>query len=99
VFSMVPVTIRISCKTKMAKDLYCDLVRINGVGAVAAKSFLDAGYKSISDIANTNSDEMLVGVSAVNDIKHYYKAKLDTKDMQFCIDFARIIMNIENAIE
>ncbi|CEO89912.1 MAG: hypothetical protein ACOX7N_10475 [Lawsonibacter sp.] len=56
-------------------------------------------YKSVYDVANTTAEEMLERVSNVNDIKHYYKTKLGTKDMQFCIDFARIIKNIEKSIE
>ncbi|MCX7746574.1 MAG: DUF4332 domain-containing protein [Clostridia bacterium] len=91
------ITQKIPISEDKQQELYClcDLVRINGVGAVAAKSFFDAGYKSVSDIANTNAEEMLERVSAVNDIKQYYKAKLGTKDMQFCIDFARIIVSVE----
>ncbi len=89
---------KVTISEEKAQELYClcDLVRINGVGAVAAKSFFDAGYNSVSDIADTTAEKMLKRVSAVNDIKQYYKAKLGTKDMQFCIDFARIITNLEN---
>lgn len=92
---------KISISEEKAQELYClcDLVRINGVGAIAAKSFFDAGYKSVYDVANTTAEEMLKNVSAVNDIKQYYKTKLGTKDMQFCIDFARIIKSIENAMK
>lgn len=74
----------------------CDLVRINGVGAVAAKSFFDAGYRSVSDVANTDALTMLDKVSLVNEINHYYKSKLGIKDMQFCIDYAKLIMMLEN---
>lgn len=87
----------IQCQDK-AQELFClcNLVRINGVGAVAAKSFYDAGYKSVYDIANAVAEDMLIKVSKINDVKHYYKAKLGVKDMQFCIDFAKLIDNIEN---
>jgi hypothetical protein len=70
----------------------CDLVRINGVGAVAARAFYDAGYRSVTEVANANAAEMLKKVSLVNEQKGYYKAKLGVKDMQFCIDFARLLM-------
>ncbi len=73
----------------------CDLVRINGVGAIAAKSFLDAGYHSVYDVANTTASKMLERVSRVNDIYHYYKTKLGIKDMQFCIDYAKLIIRLE----
>lgn len=66
----------------------CDLVRINGVGAVAARVFYEAGYKSVSDVAGADAALMLEKVSEVNEAMHYYQAKLSRKDMQFCIDFA-----------
>jgi hypothetical protein len=72
----------------------CDLVRINGVGAVAAKTFYEAGYRSVSDVAEARPTEMLERVSKVNDEKAYYKAKLGLKDMQFCIDFAAVIIKL-----
>jgi replicative superfamily II helicase len=92
------ITQKLSISNDKAQELIslCNLVRINGVGAVAAKSFFDAGYKSINEVANTTAEEMLERVLKVNDIKQYYKAKLGTKDMQFCIGFARIIANLEN---
>lgn len=87
------ISIKFNIPPEKPQELFClcDLVRINGVGAIAAKSFFEAGYKSVSEIANTKAEEMLVRVSEVNDIKKYYKSKLGTKDMQFCIDFAKII--------
>lgn len=69
----------------------CDLVRINGVGPVAARAFFEAGFRSTSQVAIADAKDMLAKVSAVNDKKHYYKAKLGEKDMQFCIDFAAVL--------
>ena len=76
-------------------ELYClcDLVRINGVGAVAAKVFYEAGYNSVFDVANADAVDMLKKVSEVNKAKQYYKAKLGLKDMQFCMDFALVLVN------
>lgn len=70
----------------------CDLVRINGVGAAAAKTFYEAGFRSVADVAGADAAEMLARVTAINESKEYYKAKLGVKDMQFCIDFARLLM-------
>lgn len=80
-----------------ADELYAlsNLVRINGVGAVAARAFYEAGYKTISDIAKAPAEEMLAKVTAVNNAKQYYKAKLGVKDMQFCIDFAGLIRSFD----
>jgi len=69
----------------------CDLARINGVGGVAARAFYEAGYRSVTDVAGAGAKEMLARVSAVNAEHGYYKAKFGEKDMQFCIDFARLI--------
>ena len=69
----------------------CDLARINGVGAVAARAFYEAGYRSVADVAAANAVEMLTRVSAANAEHGYYKAKLGEKDMQFCIDYAKLL--------
>jgi len=70
----------------------CDLVRINGVGPIAAKVFYEAGYHSVSDVAEADAAVMLEKTSAVNESRQYYKMKLGLKDMQFCIDSASLLM-------
>ena len=70
----------------------CDLVRINGVGAVAAKSLLEAGYQNVAEVAGADANIMLERMSKVNGLKGYYKAKLGVKDMQFCIEFASLLI-------
>lgn len=70
----------------------CDLVRINGVGAVAARAFYEAGFGSVSAVASANATELLAHVSAVNAEKKYYKATLGEKDMQFCSDYAKLLL-------
>lgn len=72
----------------------CDLVRINGVGPVAAKAFYEAGYRSVFDFAQADAALMLEKVSEINRTRNYYKAKLGIKDMQFCIDFAQLLINM-----
>ena len=69
----------------------CDLVRINGIGPVAARAFYEAGFQSVSEVAAADAISMLKRVSTVNESRHYYKATLGLKDMQFCIDFARLL--------
>jgi len=70
----------------------CDLTRINGVGAIAARMFYDAGYHSPKDIANAKPKEMLEKINTVNADKQFYKASLGEKDMQFCIDAATLLI-------
>ncbi|MEN6635611.1 MAG: DUF4332 domain-containing protein [Clostridiaceae bacterium] len=70
----------------------CDLVRINGVGAVAARVFYEAGFDTVGAVACAGAADILARVSAVNAEKGYYKAKLGEKDMQFCIDYAKLLV-------
>ena len=72
------------------------LVRINGIAALAAVTWYEAGYKSIKDIIGSTKEEMLNKVTKTNEEKKYYKAKLGLKDMQFVIDFAQLIGHLEN---
>lgn len=73
----------------------CDLARINGVGALAARAFYEAGFLSVQDVANAEAADMLRRVARVNAERQYYKATLGEKDMQFCIDFARLLMRYD----
>ncbi len=73
-----------------------DIERINGIGAQAARAFEEAGYKNIKDIANSTKEELLEKVTKINEGQKYYKAKLGLKDMQFVIDFAKMVIEFEN---
>lgn len=73
----------------------CNLVRINGVGAIAARTMYESGYKSIADIARADAAELLSRISDVNAVRQYYKARLGEKDMQFTIDYANLILDME----
>lgn len=76
-------------------DLFClcDLVRINGVGVAASMAFYAAGYASVTDVAHAVAAEMLRRVTDANHEKHFYKAVLGEKDMQFCIDNAKLLLH------
>ena len=73
----------------------CDLVRVNGIGAVAARVFYDAGFHSVSDIACADSADMLGKITKINDEKQYYKVAIREKDMQFCIDYAKMLLRYQ----
>jgi len=73
----------------------CDLARINGIGAIAARTIYEGGYKSIVEIAHAKAAELLESMNAVNASRQYYKVKLGEKDMQFVIDAANIILEAE----
>lgn len=72
------------------------LVRINGIGSLAAVTFYEAGYKNLDDIISSTKEEMLEKVNKINDEKKYYKSKLGLKDMQFVIDYANLMTHFKN---
>jgi len=71
----------------------CNLVRINGIGAIAARTIYEGGYYNIDKIACTKATDLLNGMNTVNESKKYYKANLGEKDMQFIIDSANILLD------
>lgn len=73
----------------------CNLVRINGVGAVAARMIYGSGYEDIKAVADADPLEMLNRLSQINSIKHYYGAKLGNKDIEFMIYYAKFILDFE----
>lgn len=91
----------VSEKTGVSEDeikelrCLCDLVRMNGIGAIAARTMYESGYTSIAEIARANAAELLNQISNVNAARQYYKARLGEKDMQFVIDYANLILDIE----
>jgi len=68
-----------------------DLTRINGIGPNAAAMFYEAGYRSVTGIANADAGALLARVTDVNQDHRYYAGNLGEKDMQFCIDYAKMI--------
>ncbi|PKM72926.1 MAG: hypothetical protein CVU91_07845 [Firmicutes bacterium HGW-Firmicutes-16] len=101
-FDTVEDVSRIAREKSISKDCVyelfclCSLVRINGIGAAAAKCFFDAGFRSVSEVAEANPFDMLKRISEANADNRYYKAKLGEKDMQFCINYAKILLRISD---
>jgi len=69
----------------------CGLVRVNGIGPLAAKLFLESGYTSVEDIASANADDMAKKINDINTEKHVYDGRLGIKDMTFCIVHAGML--------
>ncbi len=69
----------------------CRLVQINGVGANAAVMLCRAGYRSVADVAAASAEAMLARIAVDQASHRYYHGTLGVKDMQFCIDFARML--------
>jgi hypothetical protein len=73
---------------------FCDLVRINGVGPVAAALFYHAGYHSVSSIAAAEATFMLERFEAANAALALYQGRIGLKDVQFCIDAAKFMNSL-----
>jgi uncharacterized protein DUF4332 len=69
----------------------CDIARISGMGGIAARILVDAGYRSVEDVQSAEAKTMHTATCTVNDEKAYYGGVLSVKDMQYCIDYATMI--------
>lgn len=69
----------------------CDFVRVNGVGTLFAHILYAAGYTSVKDIASDNAEHLRSSVNSVIAAR-YSIENLGTKDAQYCIDYAALLM-------
>jgi hypothetical protein len=76
----------------------CELVQINGVGPAAARTFYDALYRSVKEIACAEAGKLLKDTNEANAAGGYYKASLGEKDMQFVIDRAAMLIRAGGAV-
>lgn len=81
----------LDCGTYRLLFSLSDLVRINGVGPLAARAFVAAGYSSVIDIANAEAEDMLDRIATSNVEHKYYNVNLGIRDMQYCIDNAKLL--------
>lgn len=68
-----------------------DIVRLGGIGPVFTKIVYEAGFTDVYSIAAAAVDLIYERMVVLNDEKKYTRAMLSESDMQFCIDFARIL--------
>lgn len=93
----------ISAKTGVSdselNELYslCNLVRINGIGTAAARILHESGHRDIDVIAGADAGDLLNRISETNSIGHYCNAKLGLQDAQFVIDFAALLLSLEES--
>ncbi len=84
--------IKLDDYTQSTLSSLCDLVRVNGIGTAAAKAFFAAGYQSVKDIADGEAEDMLERISQENSKRQFYSGRLGIKDMQYCIDNAKLLL-------
>ena len=78
-------------RRKTSCSRFATLCASTALGAVAARAFYEAGFGSVATVAGASASDMLTRVNAINEKEGYYKAKLGEKDMQFCIDYAKLL--------
>lgn len=81
-----------------ARRLYSlsSLVRINGVAALAAVVFYEAGYRNIKDILDSSVEEMTERFNRSNGETGRYNGTIGLKDMQFVMDFVRLMDRLDS---
>jgi len=76
------------------RELYClcDLSRINGVGALFSRVLYEAGIRSPEDYAQSEAADTLERCRKVIGKHAYAAGKLGEKDMQYGINYARVVV-------
>jgi hypothetical protein len=75
------------------KELHalCDLSRITGVGGVFARVVHEAGIRSAREFADTDANTHFRKYKAVIDKYGYAAGHFSEEDIQYCIDYSRVI--------
>ena len=66
-----------------------DLVRISGIGPVAARIFYDTGVESSAALAEAQATPLCIQLNELNQEKAYYKGTISEKDVVYCIKLAQ----------
>jgi hypothetical protein len=75
------------------KEIYslCDLSRITGVGGIFARVLYEAGIRSPEEYASAEVQEVLEHCRHIIQKYGYPAGKLGVKDMQYGINYARVV--------
>ena len=66
-----------------------DLGRVNGVGPIFARMLYETGCDTITKLSKAKENDLFEKLQSINQERNYTKAKFTTKDMIWCINFAR----------
>jgi hypothetical protein len=72
----------------------CDLSRITGVGSFYARIIYEAGIRSVYDFATTDTTTHNKHYRKVLEKRGYPVKKLSEDDLQYCIDYATILTQL-----
>jgi hypothetical protein len=72
----------------------CELCRITGVGPRFARVLYDSGIRSLKAFAETGAGPLLKKCLETMEKSGHQKQNLGEDDLQYCIDYARIILEL-----
>ncbi len=68
-----------------------DVARIKYVGANFARVLVSSPFNTLQKVSQTDPQELMKEVNAINEKKEYYKGKIGVKDMNVCIVSAKAV--------
>lgn len=71
----------------------CDLVRINGVGAIFARIIYETGIETVKQFAKIDVNKMYPEYIRINDLRAYSLSRFSESDLEFCIVYANELLN------
>lgn len=77
----------------------CDLTRITGVGGLYARIIYDSGIRSTLDFSDTDVSIHSTKYREVIEKYGYKVESLAEDDIQYCIDYARVILEMDSKSE
>ena len=78
------------------KEIFClcDLSRITGVGWLYSRIIYDSGIRSTREFAETDASVHIMKYRETIEKYGYKTETLGEEDMQYCIDYARVILEL-----
>ena len=71
----------------------CDLVRINGVGAIFARIIYETGIETVEQFAKIDVNKMYPEYIRINELRAYSLSRFSESDLEFCIVYANELLN------
>jgi hypothetical protein len=71
-----------------------DLARVNGVGPVFARLYVEAGIYDLDELLSRSPEALRQELLAINKAKGYTRAMVSLKDVVYCIEFAKELPRI-----
>jgi hypothetical protein len=83
------------------EELYAlsDLSRITGIGGVFARIVFEAGIRSVEQFATIPASQHYLQYMVIIKKRDYQAGHFSENDMQYCIDYARVILDCKDSTQ